>query len=426
MQNLHKIYEQQTGGKNVASSPNPGYNKNKSRSGMNSNTRATSKMIVDHNHGGLMDGRRNSDDIINGLYQQQQQALITSQNLPAGTTSNIMEGHPNAQNKSSGKQLMGQQAPSSATGTTHFNNKIIINQQHYFTDSIKIYQNGSGNTNLAGTNAAEGQPNFHSQLVHTTEEPRRMKQGGAYPTTQQSINSSLGSSAMPNAAVANSSRVNSRLLPGSSGRHSSMHEYVQNGLNGLSVPGGNIPGAQLGAGGGGQAQFSQMPSGTGQNFQDIINSSQKVIVPNPNSSAMLNHVQGNQKKFLQQQNHAKIFQTASSQHKKNLSSSSYTTQKTKKMLQPGGANGGGGPGSAANQSIQGNQNAVHGLQSSVQRGSRVGSLLHDNSIHSQTSQGGIQGSMHMTNTSSKTNQSHGNSNYGSVKRQQRNGSGNIR
>lgn len=139
MQNLHKIYEQQTGGKNVASSPNPGYNKNKSRSGMNSNTRATSKMVVDHNHGGLMDGRRNSDDIVNGLYQQQQQALITSQNLPAGTTSNIMEGHPNAQNKSSGKQLMGQQAPSSATGTTHFNNKIIINQQHYFTDSIKIY-----------------------------------------------------------------------------------------------------------------------------------------------------------------------------------------------------------------------------------------------------------------------------------------------
>lgn len=30
---------------------------------------------------------------------------------------------------------------------THFNNKIIINQQHYFTDSIKIYQNGGQNSN---------------------------------------------------------------------------------------------------------------------------------------------------------------------------------------------------------------------------------------------------------------------------------------
>lgn len=78
VQNLHKIYEQQTGHKNVASSPNPCYSKNKSRSGLNSNTRATSKMMVDHAQTGLMDGRRNSDDIINGCYQQQQQALITS------------------------------------------------------------------------------------------------------------------------------------------------------------------------------------------------------------------------------------------------------------------------------------------------------------------------------------------------------------
>lgn len=95
VQNLHKIYEQQTGHKNVASSPNPCYSKNKSRSGLNSNTRATSKMMVEHAQTGLMDGRRNSDDIINGCYQQQQ-ALITSQNLPAGTTSNMMENQHNS------------------------------------------------------------------------------------------------------------------------------------------------------------------------------------------------------------------------------------------------------------------------------------------------------------------------------------------
>lgn len=182
VQNLHKIYEQQTGHKNVASSPNPSYTKNKCRSGLNSNTRATSKMMVDQT--GPMDGRRNSDDIIHGFYQQQQ-ALITSQNLPAGTTSNMMEAQHNSQNKSSGKQLLGPQLPSSAaaTGTTHFNNKIIINQQHYFTDSIKIYQNGSGNTNLSGPSAADGHTNFHSQFVHGADEPRRMKQGGVYPTT---------------------------------------------------------------------------------------------------------------------------------------------------------------------------------------------------------------------------------------------------
>lgn len=168
----------------MASSPNPCYNKNKSRSGLNSNTRATSKMVVDQ--AGLMDGRRNSDDIINGCYQQQQQALITSQNLPAGTTANMVEARHDSQNKSSGKQLLGPQLPSSAatTGTTHFNNKIIINQQHYFTDSIKIYQNGSGNTNLTGPGTADAQSNFHSQFVHGAEEPRRMKQGTAvYPTT---------------------------------------------------------------------------------------------------------------------------------------------------------------------------------------------------------------------------------------------------
>ena len=29
----------------------------------------------------------------------------------------------------------------------HYNNKIIINQQHYFTDSIKIYQNNPNDNN---------------------------------------------------------------------------------------------------------------------------------------------------------------------------------------------------------------------------------------------------------------------------------------
>lgn len=328
VQNLHKIYEQQTGHKNMASSPNPCYPKNKSRSGLNSNTRATSKMMVDQNHAGLMDGRRNSDDIINGFYQQQQQALITSQNLPAGTTSNMMEAQPNPQNKSSGKQLLGPQLPSSSatSGTTHFNNKIIINQQHYFTDSIKIYQNGSGNTNLAGP-GADAQSNFHPQFVHGTEEPRRMKQ---YPTTQQSINSSLGTSAaMPNATVANSSRVNSRRVPGSSGRHSSMHEYVQSGINSLGVAGCNATATQLGSGPTGQSQFTQITSNTGQNFQDIINSSQKVSVPNPNNnnSMLVNNNQGTNKKFIQQ----KLIQqsqgggsSGNSNHAKKMSSSSYT------------------------------------------------------------------------------------------------------
>lgn len=50
----------------MASSPNPTYPKNKSRSGLSSNTRATSKMMIDQ--GGVMDGRRNSDDIMNGCY----------------------------------------------------------------------------------------------------------------------------------------------------------------------------------------------------------------------------------------------------------------------------------------------------------------------------------------------------------------------
>ena len=45
-----------------------------------------------------------------------------------------------------GNQQMKQQSNSrkpgsSATEATLYNNKIIINQQHYFTDSIKIYQN---------------------------------------------------------------------------------------------------------------------------------------------------------------------------------------------------------------------------------------------------------------------------------------------
>jgi len=71
----------------VANSPNSGYNKNKSRSGMNSNTRAISKMIVDHNHGGLMDGRRNIDDIINGLDHQQHQVPLTSTTRSSSTRS---------------------------------------------------------------------------------------------------------------------------------------------------------------------------------------------------------------------------------------------------------------------------------------------------------------------------------------------------
>lgn len=258
-----------------------------------------------------------------------------------------------------------------------------------------------------------------------------MKQGGVYPTTQQSINSSLGASAaMPNATVANSSRVNSRRMPGSSGRHSSMHEYVQNGITGL-----NTTGAQLGTGPPtGQGQFTQITNNTGQNFQDIINSSQKVSVPNPNSSLMLNQVAGNQKKFIQQQqpNHSKIFQQApGSQGKKNMQSNSYTAQKNKRVLQTGtvgqGSSGsgvatGGSSGATVNQSIQGN--AVNmkqlGLQNSVQRGSRVGSLLqHDNSINSQTSQGPA---TQISNGSKPQG-----SNYGHVKRQQSSGgSGTIR
>jgi hypothetical protein len=360
-------------------------------------------MMVDHNQAGLIDGRRNSDDIINGFYQQQQQALITSQNLPAGTTSNMMEAQHNTQNKSSGKQLLGPQLPSSAatTGTTHFNNKIIINQQHYFTDSIKIYQNGSGNTNLAGP-SAEGQSNFHPQFVHGAEEPKRMKQ---YPTTQQSINSSLGASAaMPNASVANSSRVNTRRMPGSSGRHSSMHEYVQSGLNSMGVTGANATAAQLGAGPTGQGQFTQITSNTGQNFQDIINSSQKVSVPNSNNSMILNQVHGNQKKFIQQ----KILQQAPGAQAKKMSSSSYTAQKNKRMLQTGtvgqtssGSGGAGGNGLVGmTHSIQGAP-AIKQL-GSVQRGSRVGSVLqHDNSIHSQNSGGPLGTSSHGTNTTSK-------------------------
>jgi hypothetical protein len=51
----------------MANSPNPSYQKNKSRSGLNSNSRATSKMIADQ--AGVIDGRRNSDDIMNGCYQ---------------------------------------------------------------------------------------------------------------------------------------------------------------------------------------------------------------------------------------------------------------------------------------------------------------------------------------------------------------------
>ena len=72
-----------------------------------------------------------------------------------------------------------------------------------------------------------------------------------------------------------------------------MHEYVQSGINGLTVPGGST-GSQLGTGPTGQSQFTQITNNTGQNLQDIINSSQKVSVPNPNAS-----FQGNQKKFIQ-------------------------------------------------------------------------------------------------------------------------------
>lgn len=242
---------------------------------------------------------------------------------------------------------------------------------------------------------------------------------------------------MPNATVANSSRVNSRRMPGSSGRHSSMHEYVQSGINGLNVPGVNTTAAQLGAGPTGQGQFTQIPNNTAQNFQDIINSSQKVSVPNPNASMVLNQVQGNQKKFISQPNHSKIFQQATGpQSKKNMQSNSYTAQKNKRMLQTGtvgqGSSGSGvtaaGSAMAVNQSIQGTAANVKqlGLQSSVQRGSRVGSLLqHDNSIGSQTSQGAT----HTTNTASRgtTGQANINSNYGHVKRQHSNGgSGTIR
>lgn len=37
--------------------------------------------------------------------------------------------------------LIGGSGSGAVTQLPHYNNKIIINQQHYFTDSIKIYQN---------------------------------------------------------------------------------------------------------------------------------------------------------------------------------------------------------------------------------------------------------------------------------------------
>lgn len=42
-----------------------------------------------------------------------------------------------------------QQAQMAAKRSAQYNNKIIINQQHYFTDSIKIYQNDGKNTGQA-------------------------------------------------------------------------------------------------------------------------------------------------------------------------------------------------------------------------------------------------------------------------------------
>lgn len=43
----------------------------------------------------------------------------------------------------------------------HINNKIIINQQHYFTDSIKIYQNPNQQT----------QPNQVAQVPKLQNQP---------------------------------------------------------------------------------------------------------------------------------------------------------------------------------------------------------------------------------------------------------------
>lgn len=160
----------------------------------------------------------------------------------------------------------------------------------------------------------------------------------------------------------------------------------------------------------------------------------------------MNQMQGNQKKFIQQHQqpqHSKIFQQATGpQGKKNMQSNSYTAQKNKRVLQTGsvgqgssgsGSMAGGNSVTAVNQSIQGNSLNMKqqlGLQSSVQRGSRVGSLLqHDNSINSQTSQGPLNSATHVSSNASKgaQNPQNANSNYGHVKRQQSSGgSGTIR
>ncbi len=88
-------------------------------------------------------------EILNNFYQKQnfknkkiqketqESSMLSSQNLEIGSTSMIGSQNQKIIKKSIESQAIMQGDQQAA----HFNNKIIINQQHYFTDSIKIYQN---------------------------------------------------------------------------------------------------------------------------------------------------------------------------------------------------------------------------------------------------------------------------------------------
>ena len=108
----------------------------------------------------VLDGRISNmsnfvdSEILNNFYQKQnfknkkiqketqESSILSSQNLEIGSTSMIGSQNKKIIKKSIESHAIMQGDQQAA----HFNNKIIINQQHYFTDSIKIYQNQNVDT----------------------------------------------------------------------------------------------------------------------------------------------------------------------------------------------------------------------------------------------------------------------------------------